>query len=136
MSPARRPSALSQRECERLLKTRNLGRIAIVVDGKPEIFPVNYVFEEGAVVFRTSPGLKLERGPYTAAAFEVDDVDAQSGVAWSVVVHGTAHDISEASDELAGRLRSLGVKPAAPGARRSWMAVYADRVSGRRFTIR
>lgn len=126
---------LSESDCIALLKKRNLGRIAIVVDGKPEIFPVNYAFEESAVVFRTASGLKLERGPYTAAAFEVDDVDPKSGVAWSVVVHGTVHDISEASDTLAERLRGLVVKPGAPGPRTSWMAIYADRITGRRFTI-
>lgn len=125
---------LSESECEELLKTRNLGRVAIVVDGKPEIFPVNYAFEESAVVFRTASGLKLDRGPYTAAAFEVDDLDPKSGVAWSVVVHGTVHDISEASDSLAERLRSVVVEPAAPGPRTTWMAIYADRITGRRFT--
>lgn len=119
----------------RLLKTRDVGRFAIVVDGRPEIFPVNYAFDERAVVFRTSTGLKLERGPYTPAAFEVDDVDRRSGVAWSVVVHGTAHEISDAADRLSEQLRKLVVKPAAPGARRRWMAIYADTITGRRFRI-
>lgn len=127
---------LSEEECIPLLKSRDLGRIALVVDGKPEIFPVNYAFEEGVVVFRTSTGLKLERGPYTAAAFEVDEVDAKTGDAWSVVVHGTVHDISEASDELAERLRRLTVRPAPPGTRENWMAIYAQRMTGRRFTIK
>ena len=131
-----RAASLSERECSRLLQTQTLGRIAIVVDGRPEIFPVNYSFEERVVVFRTSPGLKLERGPYTPAAFEVDNVDRRTGVAWSVVVHGTAQEISTAMDSLAERLRRLVVKPAAPGTRRSWMAIYADQITGRRFTLR
>jgi hypothetical protein len=88
------------------------------------------------VVFRTSPGLKLERGPYTQAAFEVDSVDRRTGVAWSVVVHGTAQDISTAMDTLAERLRRLVVQPAAPGVRRNWMAIYADRITGRRFSLK
>lgn len=135
MSPARRTAVLSERECARLLKTRDVGRFALVVDGRPEIFPVNYAFDERAVVFRTSTGMKLERGPYTAAAFEVDDVDRRSGVAWSVVVHGTAHDISASADELSARLRRLVVRPAAPGARLKWMAIYAERITGRRFRL-
>lgn len=135
MSEAGDLGVLSESDSIALLKTRGLGRIAIVVDGEPEIFPVNYAFEERAVVFRTASGLKLERGPYTAAAFEVDDLDPKSGVAWSVVVHGTVHDISEASDSLAERLRSLVVEPAAPGPRMSWMAIYADRITGRRFNV-
>ncbi len=126
---------LSDEECKRLLQSQNLGRLAIVVDGKPEIFPVNYVFDDGVVVFRTSPGLKLERGPYSYAAFEVDQVDPKKGEAWSVMVQGTAHDISETIDTRSERLRQLAVKPAAPGERSDWMGVYADRISGRRFML-
>ena len=136
MSPASRRSAvLSERECARLLKTRDIGRLAIVVDGRPEIFPVNYAFDERAVVIRTSPGMKLEHGPYTPAAFEVDDVDRRSGVAWSVVVHGTAHEITSSVDLLSERLRRLVVRPAAPGARLRWMAIYAESITGRRFKL-
>ena len=136
MSPAARASVLSERECARLLKTKSVGRIAFVVDGRPEIFPVNYAFEEGVVVFRTSEGMKLEHGPYAAAAFEVDDLDSDKGVAWSVVVHGTAQDISSSIDALSERLRKLVITPAAPGTRKSWMAIYAERITGRRFAIR
>jgi uncharacterized protein len=135
VSPARRTATLSERECSRLLQSKDLGRLAIVVDGAPQIFPVNYAYDERVVVFRTSPGMKLERGPYTRAAFEVDDVDRKTGVAWSVVVHGTAHDISAATDPLAQRLRRLIVHPQAPGSRTRWMAVYADTVTGRRFRL-
>ncbi len=136
MSSAPRVGVLSEKECARLLKTKSVGRIALIVDRRPEIFPVNYAFDEGVVVFRTSSGLKLERGPYTPAAFEVDDIDEKARVAWSVVVHGTAQDISEAMDSVAERLRKLIVTPAAPGVRRSWMAVYADRITGRRFAVK
>jgi nitroimidazol reductase NimA-like FMN-containing flavoprotein (pyridoxamine 5'-phosphate oxidase superfamily) len=135
MSPARRTAVLSERECARLLRTKDLGRLAIVVDGAPQIFPVNYAYDERVVVFRTSPGMKLERGPYTKAAFEVDSVDRKSGLAWSVVVHGTAQDISGATDVLAQRLRRLVVGPQAPGTRTRWMAVYADSITGRRFRL-
>ena len=136
MSEAHRRGVLSESESARLLKTQSVGRIALVVEGRPEIFPVNYVFDEGVVVFRTASGLKLERGPYTPAAFEVDHVDATTGVAWSVVVHGTAQDISDSLDTVSERLRTLVVKPAAPGPRHNWMAVYADRITGRRFSIK
>ncbi len=131
-----RIETLTQAECERLLGEQDLGRIAIVIDGRPEIFPVNYVFDHGVVAFRTSTGLKLERGPYTQAAFEVDHIDEKTGVAWSVVVQGTAHDISTSIDTLSERLRTLDVNPAAPGERAEWMGVYADRITGRRFPVR
>ena len=110
-------------------------RIAIVVEGRPEIFPVNYVFDGGVIVFRTGAGLKLERAPTTRSAFEVDRIDVSSGVAWSVVVKGTAHDISTAVDRLPKRLRSLAVHPQAPGSREAWMAIHEDSISGRRFGL-
>ena len=126
---------LSTDECKRLLQAQRMGRIALVVDGRPHILPVNYVFDEGAVVFRTSAGLKLERGPLTEVAFETDDVDRRRGVAWSVMVQGTAHHITDTLDPLSRRLRDLPVEPAAPGARLEWLAVYADHISGRRFKL-
>lgn len=131
----RRTTNLSQKECLRLLATKDLGRLAIAVDGQPLIFPVNYVMEDRVVVFRTGPGLKLERGPYTRVAFEVDDVDRRTGVAWSVMVQGTAQDISESIDARSTRLRKLAVHPVAPGSKSRWMGVYAERITGRRFRL-
>jgi nitroimidazol reductase NimA-like FMN-containing flavoprotein (pyridoxamine 5'-phosphate oxidase superfamily) len=126
---------LSEAECKHLLQSGGLGRVAFVIDGRPQIFPVSYAFDEGVVVFRTSPGLKLERGPYSYAAFEVDQIDRGIGVAWSVTVQGTAQDISQTIDPLSERLRLLAVKPGAPGDRREWMGIYADHISGRRFKL-
>jgi uncharacterized protein len=126
---------LSSDECEQLLRSSNLGRLALVVNGQPEVFPVNYAFAEGVVVFRTAPGLKLERAPRTQVAFEVDRLDTAHGIAWSVVVKGTAHDISSAVGRLPERLRGLAVHPQAPGARKAWMAIHADSTSGRRFGL-
>lgn len=107
------PELLSEDEGKRLLQSKDLGRLAFVVDAKPEIFPVNYAFDDGVVVFRTSPGLKLDRGPYTYAAFEVDQVDSRKGEAWSVMVQGTAHDITETIDTRFEHSRRLAVKPLA-----------------------
>src|SRR4051794_39037559 len=32
-------------ECERLLAAASLGRLGVIVDGRPAIFPVNHVFD-------------------------------------------------------------------------------------------
>ena len=126
---------LSPEECERLLKAEILGRIAIVADAKPQIFPVNYAFDEGVVVFRTSPGWKLEHAPLAHVAFEIDHFDEQGGEAWSVMVQGNARQITEAIDPLSERLRRLTISPAAPGIRTEWLAVYATGITGRRFKL-
>ena len=64
--------SLSEAECWKLLAAHNLGRLAIVVDGWPEVFPVNYASEEGSIVFRTASGTKLAHGPASRACFEID----------------------------------------------------------------
>jgi nitroimidazol reductase NimA-like FMN-containing flavoprotein (pyridoxamine 5'-phosphate oxidase superfamily) len=43
-----------------LLAERHLGRLALTDPDGPVIFPVNYAVDEGAVVFRTDPGTKLD----------------------------------------------------------------------------
>ena len=126
---------LSEQECERLLAGQDLGRVAMVIDGRPHIFPVNYVFADGVVVFRTGEGLKLERSPMTAVAFETDGIDEAKRLAWSVIVEGTAQNITNTIDTRSERLRHLSVSPAAPGDRSFWVGIYVSHVSGRRFEL-
>ncbi len=128
-----RLEVLSRAECEELLHRASLGRLALVVDGQPEVFPVNFAFGEGSVVFRTAPGLKLESAPLGRVAFEVDEVDVNQGIAWSVVVKGEARDISTTLDDVSARLRNLIVRPKAPGAHEALMAIFPASISGRRF---
>jgi nitroimidazol reductase NimA-like FMN-containing flavoprotein (pyridoxamine 5'-phosphate oxidase superfamily) len=82
------------------------GRIAILIDGWPEVFPVNYVAEDGAVAFRRAAGAKLEHGPDSRACFEVDGWDDATGTGWSVMAQGILRDITDAKEEDAGRLAS------------------------------
>src|SRR6266511_2577554 len=58
--PDDRWQELSDAECRRLLGERHLGRLALVDADGPVIFPVNYAFAAGTVVFRTDPGGKLD----------------------------------------------------------------------------
>lgn len=86
---------LTSSECAGLLAVGRFGRLAVVVDGKPLIFPVNYLYGDGVIVFRTNRGIKLAGSDYANVAFEIDGVhpDGQSG--WSVVVQGRAYEITE-----------------------------------------
>ena len=126
---------LSEEECLRLLRSRSLGRVALIDDGRPAILPVNYAADDRAVVIRTAPGTKLRSAPMSAVAFEVDEVDAGRGVAWSVVVQGVAYEITHALDRLSEDLRRLVVTPMAPGERSHWMAIIRSDISGRRFPL-
>jgi uncharacterized protein len=131
----RKLGVLSEDDCKRLLKTHDLGRFALIVDGSPEIFPVNYAYSDDVVVFRTTEGLKLDRSPLASVAFEIDGVDAELSTAWSVLVQGTAQNITRTLDARSQRLRELPVQPAAPGRRTDWIGIYVHRLSGRRFRV-
>jgi len=125
--------SLSDEDCWALLRSHDLGRVAIVIDGQPRIFPVNYAAGANTLVFRTAPGTKLQRGPGTAACFEIDDYDQRTSMAWNVMVVGVLRDITDATDERSRRLRRLAVEPVAPGQKLHWLALNADEVSGRSF---
>jgi nitroimidazol reductase NimA-like FMN-containing flavoprotein (pyridoxamine 5'-phosphate oxidase superfamily) len=125
--------ALSHEECWALLRNHSLGRLAIVIDRRPRIFPVNYAAGDDSVVFRTEPGAKLKYGPDSKACFEIDDYDQRTSLAWSVMVVGALEDITDAIDERSVSLRRLAIEPAAPGNRSHWLALHAEEVSGRSF---
>ena len=72
---------LPDSECVLLLRANDLGRIGLVDrDARPLIFPVNYFFDEGVVVFRTGPGSKLDLAPGAPVCFETDGWDPGTGV--------------------------------------------------------
>ena len=125
---------LSEAECVKLLSSHDLGRIAVVDrEVRPLIFPVNYFFDEGVVVFRTAPGTKLDLAPGAHVGFEIDSWDPDRGVGWSVLVQGIAHDITQPRGAPTGRMRFWPVHPVAPGSRENWIGIWANEISGRRF---
>lgn len=71
-----RPTTLTVSACWELLRQAVVGRLAVVVDGGPEIFPVNYLVDHGSIIFRTAEGTKLANAIDGPVAFEVDDYDA------------------------------------------------------------
>jgi hypothetical protein len=127
---------LSIDECLGLLASRDLGRVALVIGDQPEIFPVNYSIDQSIVVFRVAPGTKPSLTTNRRIAFEVDELDSQAGIAWSVMVKGLALDVTTSKDPFTAFLRTAGVRPAAPGARPLWIAIYPSEISGRRFHLR
>ena len=80
--------ALDVAECETLLSAHQVGRLAFSFRDRVDIEPIHYVYWEGWIYGRTSPGTKLRALTYNRlVAFEVDEVDAL--FSWrSVVVKG------------------------------------------------
>ncbi|MHB1223947.1 MAG: pyridoxamine 5'-phosphate oxidase family protein [Gemmatimonadaceae bacterium] len=85
--------ALTQHECVALLRRGDVGRVAFVSDGRPQIVPLNYVHEAGRIYGRTSASAKLAAlAPGAWVAFEVDGIRGPYEW-WSVIVHGTFHPL-------------------------------------------
>lgn len=125
---------LSKSECFGLLARERLGRIALLDDGGPVIFPVNYVFDLHMVVYRTDEGTKLDAACRGArVAFEIDGIDAAAGTGWSVLVRGETTEVTD-PEEL-GRLRGLPIAPWAPGARSRYVRVLPAVVTGRQVLV-
>jgi len=81
-------------ECWGLLKRKSVGRLAVAVKGRPDIFPVSYAVDGESIVIRTNPGLKLAASTLgLSVAFEVDDLDEDRHLGASVVIQGTAQEI-------------------------------------------
>ena len=108
-----------------------VGRIGFVVDGRPLIIPVNYLADDDSVIFCTAPGTKLSAiGGGAPDVFEVDDSRALYHAGWSVLVKGTAHEITDES-----QLDALRRGPLRSWATRStehWVRVTIEEVTGRR----
>ncbi len=111
-----------------------VGRIAVAILNRPDIFPVNYVVDHGSVVFRTAEGTKLAASVLGAGvAFEVDGYDPAAGEAWSVVIKGIAEEI----DQLLGRFDAadLPLFPWHAGPKHRFVRVVPDEITGRRFVV-
>ncbi len=108
-----------------------VGRLAVLVDGEPDIFPINYLVDHGSIVFRTAHGTKLTAAIGAPVAFEVDSHDPDSGSAWSVVIRGVAQEISKLHDVLEALELPLTVWHAA--AKPQIVRIEVKSISGRRY---
>ena len=123
---------LAERECLHLLATQVVGRVAIVVDGRASVFPVNYVLDRGRIVFRTDEGTKLDAALAGATVtFEVDQSDPMYHTGWSVMATGPLEAVTD-PEEL-GRVRGLPVR-AWGRIGNYWVRMPIASISGRRIT--
>lgn len=121
-------------ECWRLLGETTVGRLAVIVDGHPDVFPVNFTVDNRTLVFRTGSGTKQQAIAADAVvALEADAVSAEFGLAWSVVVKGRAEETTPSGPAMDEIRRALF----------PWQGVGQDHlirivpqlVTGRRFSV-
>lgn len=93
------PCVLDTDECRALLESGVFGRVSFVAPEGLQIIPLNYAVFEDRIVFRTSAHSLLGRhGPGQELAFEVDHVDYEYHLGWSVVAHGVATPCTDPAD--------------------------------------
>jgi uncharacterized protein len=125
--------SLSTDECRELLATHDVGRLAVVVGGYPEILPVNYAVVRDRVVIRTDPGAKLAHARFDRVCFEVDELDMARRTGSSVLVKGVVHELKEGdrhAEEL--ELAAARISPWVGGAKAHILVVTPVNVTGRR----
>lgn len=126
---------LSAPRCWALLASTPVGRIGVLNDSAPEIYPVNHIVDAGSIIFRTDPGSKLRglsRSP--AVCYEADGIEPADATGWSVLVKGRAVEVHD-PDEIR-RLAALPLRYWTLGDKAHWIRIVAHEVTGRRIWSR
>lgn len=130
-NPAEHPETenLSLHDCWACLRSSSIGRLAVISDGKPEIFPVNFMPDNATILFRTAPGTKLDAvAAGLPVVMEADGLNDYGTIAWSVVVKGTPQHV-DPSDA------PFGLAQWEPGVKAHLVRITPTEVTGRRFVI-
>ena len=99
-------------EAMRLLASVSYGRVVFTSNALPAIRPVNHLVDNGRVILRTrltarvSSFVRSNSGSGVVVAYEVDDLDPQRRLGWSVVVTGLATTVTD-PDQVAHYERLL-----------------------------
>ena len=87
---------LSYWQCESVLRSEVLGRIAFSAPDGPHIVPINYSVVDEAIVVRTSPdSLLANHGCGVTVAFEVDYINHSYRRGCSVVARGETDIVTD-----------------------------------------
>lgn len=120
-------------ECVRYLETKEVARVAFNVDGRIHLYPVNYVWDGEAIIFRTDPGGPFDQAAGSEVVIEIDHLEPRERAGWSVVARGTPRRVDpEATPELLQRLRRLALYPWVGGDKGAWLRVIPAPLTGRR----
>lgn len=125
---------LKEDEALELMGDQQLGRLVVRIKDDFDIYPLNYVVNEGKIYFRTAEGSKLFSLTLNDdVLFEVDNVDSEAEEAWSVIVKGSARAL-QSNDEIA-KADELPLKPWLPTLKYNYVVVTPSDISGRKFHL-
>ena len=125
-SDQRTVASLGLDECQRLLGTETLGRVALSVQALPSVVPVLFHLAGNLVVFSVETDALYAALSDNIVAFEVDHIDIETHEGWVVVAVGrsgpvvdhTAMSQQQGADMTSTAARLIGIS--------------LDRLSGRR----
>jgi len=127
---------LDEEQCLALIAAGGIGRIAYTGRFGPVVLPVNYVLQDGAIVFRTAEHGPLDEDLRTGiadadyrVAFEIDNINAAAEEGWSVLIQGPAHHVTGEDHDAT---REAHVHPWAPGDRQLFVRIVPSHITGRR----
>jgi nitroimidazol reductase NimA-like FMN-containing flavoprotein (pyridoxamine 5'-phosphate oxidase superfamily) len=134
---------MTRRQSQLMLSANHIGRVAYSFHDTVDIRPIHYVYRDGWIFGRTSPGDKLITVRHNQwVAFEIDEVAGPFD--WSsVIAHGSLYPTYEEGSESDRALRDRAIKALRrliPGAftaddpvafRTEVFAIHIDSLSGR-----
>lgn len=124
---------LDEDESLALLGAAEVGRVGVVVEGQPVIFPVNHVLDGRSIIVRTDSTRMLQAAALARVAFEADGFEAGGRSGWTVLVEGIGSDVTDALDTTSEHLQTLRVTPWAPGPKSRLLRIDVRNITGRRF---
>ncbi len=127
------PEVLDASQSWALLRESPFGRLGVIVDGRPEIFPVNHVVDHGSILFRSGPGTKVTASVGRPVVFEVDGYDPIHGDAWSVMVSGRGREVTDTDDVIDAMHTTLF--PWHQGPKPRFVRIVTESVTGRRYPV-
>ncbi|BAN03518.1 pyridoxamine 5'-phosphate oxidase family protein [Ilumatobacter coccineus] len=125
---------LTEDECWERLRRTSIGRIGVLHDEQPAVYPVNYLVDGSSVVFRTRPDSKISQAPLLErVAFEIDGFEPADGDAWSVLIKGFGRFL-DSVPEIA-QVDRLLLFPWVDVDRSAWVRIIPVEVTGRSFHL-
>ena len=116
-----------------MLASARVGRLVYVDEQGPVAIPVNYALVDDDIVFRVEQGTKQLALEQPLVAFEVDRIDEERQLAWSVIIRGKVSEVeTEHVAELLGQVRGHPPAPWALGIHNVWLRITASAMTGRR----
>ena len=136
MEDKRVPTPLDATLAMGLLGQAEFGRVAFVSEGEPTIRPINHVVVEGLIVVHTGHHTAFAQAvvaePGLHVAYQADAIDKHTRLGWSVLVTGTAADVTDSrrTERLGPRVHSWLQRPLD-----TVIAITPQRITGLRLTV-